>query len=331
VGASVSRRAAIRALWCAACAHLVACGNLSKENRAESPKPRMNGDDNKDAQCVGRFRLSVPEGLAVTGRSQSIYRVDVSTVPLPSGGAEAVWNERLPQIRALKAPPGTADVIVRTFELEPGVPAVWYKRSPESARLLALEAMKAVGNHVLLVSRGAEAGHEADIETLVKIVIDAYVPSTNSGFCVGSGSITSEPSQSENASISFVHQMLPDITLSFETQTVREPNLTNPLDGVERQARDLAAKGGQLKVLRNDVRSAAGLKGMEGWISITEPGKQPLFLLAWHFQGVGGRSDQPDIALHGEAHAEHQAEMETIWEGLLKSLQAVPLSPKAPR
>jgi len=287
----------------------------------------MNGENNEDTQCVGRFRLSMPEALAVEGRSQSIYRVDVGTVPIPSGGLKAVWNDRLAQIRALKPPPEVADVIVRTFPLEPGVPAVWYRRSSESARLLALEAMRAVGYHVLLVSRGAEAGHEPGVETLVKAVMDAYEPSTRNGFCVGFGSVTTEPSHTEHASISFVHRMLPDITLGFESQTVREPNEVHLLDDIEPVARQLAAEGGQLKVLRNDVRFAAGVKGMEEWISITERGKQPFVIFAWHFPGVGGSSDQPDVILRGQAPAEHQAELETLWEEMLGSLQPIPPSP----
>ena len=291
----------------------------------------MNGDDSEDTQCVGRFRMSVPKALAVEGRSQSIYRVDVRTVPIPSGGLEAVWNDRLTQIRALKAPPEVADVIVRTFALEPEVPAVWYRRSSEFARLLALEAMRAVGYHVLLVSRGAESGHEPGIEALVKIVVDAYEPSTSSGFCVGYGSITSEPSQSEHASISFVHRMLPDITLSFNSQTVREPNETYFLDDIESVERGLAAQGGKLKVLRNEVRSAAGLKGTEEWISVNERGDQPLSLFSWHFPGVAESSEQPDVVLKGEAPAEHQAELETLWEEMLTSLQPIPPSPTSAR
>jgi hypothetical protein len=187
--------------------------------------------------------------------------------------------------------------------------------------------MRAVGYHVLLVSRGAEAGHEPGVETLVKAVIDAYEPSTSSGFCVGFGSVTTEPSQTEHAGISFVHRMLPDITLSFESQTVGEPNDVHLLDDIELMARQLAAQGGQLKVLRNEVRSAAGLKGMEEWISITDPGKQPVSLFSWHFPGVARSSDQPDVLLKGTAPAEHQAELETLWEEMLGSLQPIPLSP----
>ena len=144
-------------------------------------------------QCVGRFQLTVPAEMVFTGRSQSIYRVDVTTLPIPQSGVDTLWDARLNRIRVLKAPGGASKAILKTFELAGGYRAVWYYNNPDAPQLRTLEAMRREGDFAVLAVRSAETGKEPTAETLVKNVLDAYVPQTAQGFCLGHGAITSEP------------------------------------------------------------------------------------------------------------------------------------------
>src|SRR5260370_20626824 len=92
----------------------------------------------RNLECIGRFQFSLPETMTVNGRSQTIYTVDVSTVAAPPGGAKVVWAEHMARINALSPPKGVPTVVARTFQLQAGVPAVWYFPSKEAPELLAV-------------------------------------------------------------------------------------------------------------------------------------------------------------------------------------------------
>jgi hypothetical protein len=119
---------------CGACFLLMALAGLAlakpqvtahREHRGNEAKT-MSTRDVDNSWCIGRFQFRLPTTLMLSGRSQSIYDVDVRTVPVPEQGPQAVWAERLARIRASMLLLGTASAELRTFDLLPGVPAVWY-------------------------------------------------------------------------------------------------------------------------------------------------------------------------------------------------------------
>jgi Tle cognate immunity protein 4 C-terminal domain len=307
---------------------LQCCGraNLESEKLTPSSRVDMKTESKENEQCIGRFRFALPSTMSVSGRSQSIYHVDVSTVPIPPGGAQSLWNARVTQLRAL-TPQATNGSSVRTFELEPGVPALWSAKNPDSPQRLNLEVMKVSGNHVLLASRSLDVGEETKMETLVKIVVDAYLPNVNSGFCVGFGSITSEPGLNEQTRIALAHKQLSDLEITLQTQTVARPDLRTYSD-VNEEKDFMAAKGGKLSVLRNHSRSVAALEGKEIWIVAEGPGEPPLVRFTWHFAGVPQNSSKPMINVVGTAPVKNQLDLEKIWDDLLNSIQTVPPSPQ---
>jgi hypothetical protein len=266
--------------------------------------------------------------MELAGRSQSIYRVEVSTEFIPPGGAQVEWANRISRLKGLKPPPGASDVIIRTFELAPGVQAVWYFTDVAFAELRELEARKFVGDQIVLARRGVEAGGETDIERLVRNVINAYVPGDEHGFCIGAGAITSEPGINEQALARFVHRKLPEFEMSFDTHTVREPATQHPLSDIAADQRAFEAAGGSLTILRDTERTVAEIPGREGRISVVSPGENPFVRFTWHFAGVAQRSDLPEILIDGFAPTEHEATFEAVWEAMLQSVRRVPLSPK---
>ncbi|OGS17048.1 MAG: hypothetical protein A2219_02685 [Elusimicrobia bacterium RIFOXYA2_FULL_50_26] len=274
---------------------------------------------------IGRFHFVLPSTLVLSGRSQSIYRVTIKTVPIPPSGPQIIWADRLTQIRSLGLPPDETDAVVRSFELQPGMPAVWYRNSRQFAQLRMLEAMKPEVDHVLLMARATDAGKEYLVETLLKNVVNAYETGHARGFCVEHGSIAGEPGENEQARASFDHPSLPSFEITFYTHTVREPSRMNPLSEIDDLQAQSAREGVQLKVLKDEPRSAAGLSGRENITSLAEPGAAPFVRFTWHFPGVPLRSDQPEILLEASARLVDQAELRAVWEALLGSLRQVPM------
>jgi hypothetical protein len=265
----------------------------------------------------------MPEVLSVAGRSHSIYGVEVNTVALPAGGVETLWRERLARISALSPPSGITNTVIRKFDLQYGVSAVWYFANSGDDELRSLEAVKPEADHAVLVLFEGIAGKEDVVETLLKNVLGAYVPKVRQGFCVGHGSITSEPSINEYARIAFAHRRLPSFETTVETQTVKEPD-NRTYSSLDEEQQVVRAHGGELITLRNQTRLVASLEGKEIWVSVVTPREPSFVRFTWHFAGVSGDSSRPMINIKGIAPTNQQAELETIWETVLKSFRSVP-------
>ena len=279
---------------------------------------------------IGRFQFDLPPGFRESGRSQSIYRTNVSTIPLAPSDASAYWMQRLSEIRAQRAPAGVSEVIVRSFQLLPEVPAVWYHRNSEVANLFTLEAMKPFNNHALLVSRGLEGPDQASVEKLLKILIKAYAPDAQKGFCVGFGTLVSEPGVNEQVQLALIDASRPNLEISLETHTVREPEAVDPLEDIEQDKRRFAAEDGSLKVLRHESRTAAALRGMESWLSIGTADKRETLRFSWSYPGTPGNAGAPAIMLVATAEVAYRAQLVAAWEEMTKTLRPVPFADPAP-
>lgn len=309
--------------WCVACAARGGRVESGAGREARPPKASMNVDEKDASECLGRFRLVVPGVLGAAGRSQSIYRVDVRTVPLPGGGLDALWRERLARISALRPPPGVASPVIRTFELQPGVSAVWYFGNPDDDDEVRLEAFKPHGDYAVLTFREGMAGKEVTNETLVKNVLDAYVHGTERGFCVGAGAITSEPGLKEYAGLALEHKRVPKFEVTIDTQTVWEPDTWTYSD-LDEERQVVTGLGGTIEALRDGARVVAGLEGKEIWASVDVPREPPFVRFTWHFPGVPEDSLRPSIDIKGTAPKSSQPELEAVWETVLRSFRPIP-------
>jgi hypothetical protein len=268
-------------------------------------------------QCIGRFQFDLPERLAVSGRTQSIYRTSVVTGPLPSGGAERAWSEEMTTIRAR-----SENSVRRTFDLAPGIHAVWYGNNSRMPSSVILELLKPEDDHFFKLTRASTAGKEEPAEKLASNILASYAPhETGSGFCVGFGSLSIEPSSRESVSITMKDG---EVETTIDTITVDQPeDAGSPLEEAQQLAQSY---GGSLKVLRNGARKAAGVEGHELQISISLPGKPDLLRFDWGYEGVGGDAMRPKITVAGTAPAAQSNEMEAAWEMLMSSLQPIPLA-----
>jgi hypothetical protein len=275
----------------------------------------MNNTTTGQVQCAGRFFFEAPEAMNVTGRSQSMYGTNVTTIPVPSGGIDAYWAGRLAQMGAAQ----------REFELQAGVKGAWSARNPVFPKLLTMEIVQPVSGGLIVVDRQADTGKESVAEKLVKAIIDSYVPTNDHGFCIGIGAITLGPSQNEQVRLTLGDSSAPEVEIRLETRTVREPD-TKTYSDVDEEKSLASASGGTLDVLRDQKRSGAGLPGKEIWISLVVPGDKPGMRFTWHYPGIGASGTQPSINIVGTAPVEKKSQLEAIWESVLTSLRAVPLA-----
>jgi hypothetical protein len=311
------------ALWGCAAICLGVQIELNEPAIAGPTRAQMNEETKTATICIGRFRFSIPETLVVNGRSQSIYRVDVGTVPMPRGGMRELWGKEMARLEKLGTTTGTKTAIVREIELEPEVRAIWYADNPVFPQLHEMVAMKPYGNHAIRATRGADASKHETVETLVRGVLNAYADTSASGFCLEEGAITSEVGINEKALISFAHRKLPDFEIEFATTTVSEPA---PGVSEEEEKEAVASEGGTYTELRNQKRVAAGLEGKELMNAESLPGEKPHVRFTWHFPGNPDNSGQPSVDISATAQKEHRPELEKIWETMLQSLRPVPVT-----
>lgn len=282
--------------------------------------------DTPQAHRIGRFQFQLPAALKPQGRRQTIYRVVASTQATAPGQAPALWAQQVAAVRAGARPPGVAERVLRSFELEPGVPALLYHGHPDNAGLVTLLAGKAFNDHLLLASRDGEVASAANLEKLVRIVMRGYVPAGRQGFDIGHGTLGSEPGVNEEARLTLVHGSLPEFDIRFDSRTVREPERADPLQDFE-QDRQRLAGGVTLSLLRNQPRTAAGLPGREGWVqSVGKASGEVSLRFSWAHPGLPGQATAPAIMIVATARGSDRAALEAAWEMLLGSLQAIPVA-----
>lgn len=275
---------------------------------------------------IGRFQFQLPAALKPQGRHQAIYRVEVGTQASAPGQAGALWASRLATLRAGGKPPGVAERVLRSFELEPGVPALLYHSHPDNPDLVTLLAGKAHNDHLLYASRDGELASAANLEKLVRIVMRAYVPAGRQGFDIGHGTLGSEPGVNEEARLTLAHASWPEFDFRFNSRTVRELERADPLQDFEQDRQRLAA-GATLTLLRNQPRTAAGLPGREGWVqSVGKASGEVSLRLSWAFPGRPGQATAPAIMIVATARGSERAALEAAWEMLLGSLQPIPVA-----
>ncbi len=315
----------------------LARGALGSKKSEQSQMHDSNDANPPKVECLGRFRFAVPGSFLVSGRSQSIYGVSITTSPLPPGGFDAFWASRLARIR----PPGLSTGsesgagqgagagagAFRPVDLQPGTRAVWYLRDPDSPRIRNLEAGMASGTFAVLMSRSGEAGKESIVEDLLRLLLTDYVASTSHGFCVGQGALHSPPSADEESLISLTNKKSQDFQIKFSTRVVSRPDTTTYSD-VEEEKEVAEAGGGSIAVIREQSRLVSGMEGKEIGISVRVPSDPPFVRFTWHFAGVPQNSFKPMINIVGTAPLPQQAELQKVWDSFLQSVEMVSPSPQ---
>jgi len=152
---------------------------------------------------VGRLDFSLPEQFKLKGRSQSIYHVQVETIPLQGRSAQELWEQRVNQVRTKHLSAGYGLDTFRVTEISPGFSAVFYRANKSMPIAITVEAFKTVPRNILTMKYTGKAGKENGMLRLISLTGDDYRPDIANGFNIGAGSLVSPPSVNERATAGF--------------------------------------------------------------------------------------------------------------------------------
>jgi hypothetical protein len=142
------------------------------------------------------------------------------------------------------------------------------------------------------------------------------------GFCIGEGSLDTEPSTTETARLSLTQPEPQGLELSIETQTTAQPETDDLLAQAAARTAELVRQGMQAELRVNRARQVGGLEGVESRVWIRDKA-QPQLLYMWRFAGRANDAFAPQIHLQGEAPEAQKAVFDAAWERLLQSWRAV--------
>jgi len=281
---------------------------------------KNSGDNKMKSWSLGRIDFSIPQQYVLSGRTQNIYYVDVSEIPLEGRKPEDVWISKVKEIKAKHIKAGYKEETTQIKEMEPSFNVIFYQDNPTSPELVKFEAQKTVGDNLLEMSFEGQAGKESDMLRGLSIIANAYHEGVSYGFNVGTGSITSTPGLNEYARAGFKDQEY-GTKINVSTRVATKNLNDHPLDDVKYEIKGLAQDGIKLKVLKNVERVVAGFKGYEGHISLESQNEEPEFRFTWFTPGVTADSFKPEILIKVHGPLKDIEAFKVIWEELLKSLK----------
>jgi hypothetical protein len=264
---------------------------------------------------LGRFNFNLPDEFDLVGRNQSIYHVEIMTIPLKDKSPADLWYKRIEKIKSEII----SSKMLWEKEIHPDFPAVFYQTDP-TVPSVNMEAQKTLKDHILILKYQGKKNMETDMMRLISIIAGGYQQGITKGFNIGAGSITSKPSVNEHAFIKFKHQAL-QTEVSINTQTAGRVLNVHPLDDVSNEIKGLALEGIKLKVLIDEKKTVAGLPGFEGHVILDSPEEEPIFRNTWFFQGEQKNSFKPEILIKMTGPEKHIEAVNEIWIKLLKSIR----------
>lgn len=307
-GGSIRRRRACAAL-AIGLALQISVGNTMAATSSSTPERLL-------AHCTGRFDYALPAALLSSGRTQSLYRLDIASEPWPAGiESSDLWKKRLAAAVTAKGVSATAATRTREFDLRGVGPAAWMGLFADRPDLVTLLTMKPVGlsKESVFLRAEASAGREGVAEKVVTEVATAYVAGSPQGFCTGAGAFVIKPSKNERALESF---NAPGLEVSVQTETVAAPD-----DG---QSSDGDPPPGGKKLLKQR-RTVGGFDGIEERVQVPDDTAGALLVYTWIFAGRAADGAAPRIRLSASAAATHAAALDAAWNSLLTSWRQRPV------
>jgi hypothetical protein len=272
--------------------------------------------------CIGRFRLELPEGWALTGREQKIYRSSVTDEL--RGLGPAVPGLSATQ-RVLRGDLPTSDPVIREFTLDGVGPAAWFalgSPSSPSRRLVVLAGTPEAG---LRLEALATVGREAQAEEGLRQLAAGYRPGQRTGFFLPNGAFAVEPGRNETTRLLAEHPRLPGASLRFSTAATTAPRSDGPLADPAADAQAMAGSGSSLKPLGQTERLVAGHKGRDARAELSEPAKPPTLVYRFFFAGIAANAAAPEILIALDGPVSARPALDAAWNQLLDSVRPVPL------
>lgn len=272
---------------------------------------------------LGRIDISIPSDFSFTGRTQTIYHVDASTIPLTNNTGSEIWTNRLDEIKQEHIKAGNNHDSIEVQHTSSGLKVVFYNANPGYPDQTFLEAQQDLGDHILSLKYQGKSEKQENMLKLVSIVSDSYTQDIPYGFNIGRGSITSKPSRNEHASAGFVAKTN-NIELFITTQTSGKYLSDHPLEDIDHEIEALSKEGVTLKVLKNYKKTIEGFEGYEGRIFVESQSEEPIFRFTWFYSGITADSFNPEILIKATGPKKHMDTFNHAWDEIIESLKMRP-------
>ena len=270
---------------------------------------------------LGRLDFSLPEQFELKGRNQSIFHIEVATIPLEKVSAKEIWNQRIEQLRVQHVSNGFPLDTFTINEIAPDFSIVFYQENKSLHLLVTAEAYKEVGDNILTLKYSGQKGKEDVMREMISLTAADYRPDITNGFNVGAGSLISPPSINEHASATFEDRET-RMKLTLYIHTSGPTPSKGPLDSIDDEIKGLGAEGIQLRVIQQVTRKAAGFSGEQGLVEIKSPAQNESgFRYTWFYAGETANGFKPEIRIQLNAKPENQESATMIWEKSLDSMK----------
>jgi type VI secretion system (T6SS) Tli4-like immunity protein len=323
----------LRALVCAAA--LLAAGCPTEPRKEDRMAAEVLGAK-VVKQCVGRFCLTVPAGMARSADTHVVQGVTLEEVAWDASAKdpwEAEWLKRLQQIEGLKSrrylPSDAHGTILEQRMFKPGsLKGVFY--CAEAIKEVAtFGAIYNAGEGGLWLQMDASVKNkEVPAERIAEIaptyrLAEPGAPPPRGAYSLVRGYLAAPFKLAEEAHARFLDSSQ-KLDLSFSSETTFEPRKDGLMarfsSALERSAASLFAG---IRPVRSQKRKVAGLPGEELVLHGTE-GKKGELSFTWTTPGEARSGRHPEIGIELTTPDDHQEERLKLWDALLDGITPAP-------
>jgi len=296
---------------------VVSNGACSSGGKSPANGPHKGGISMNNCS-LGRLDFSLPKKFKLIGRSQSIYLLQVETIPLQGKSEKEIWDKRVKYLQAKHIANGYSLDTFKITEISPGFSAVFYKDNPSMPFSITVEAYKPVPGNIFRMEFTGETGKEDVMLRGIALTADDYRPNIANGFSIGAGSLISPPSKREHASAGFKDGEN-SMRLDVELNTAGSRLSKGPLENIDEEIQGLGAEGIKLKVLERRSRKAAGFNGEQALVELKDS-EESSFRYTWFCPGETADSFKPEIRIQFRGSTENLEQATAEWNSIIDSL-----------
>lgn len=288
----------------------------SRSERMTTPAPTAS------AICLGRFGFTLPEGWAVVGREQKIYRSRVSD-DLRAGAA--VLPGLSATMRVLRSDLPAGDPLLREFTIDGVGPGAWFGLGDPNSPSRRVVLLAGNADSGVRMEALATQGKEAQAQEGLRQLAAGYRPGARSGFCLPQGAFQVDPGRNESTRLAAANPRLPGAELRFSTNAVSTPRTDGPLADPAADAQAMAGSGSSLKPLGQTERQVGGLAGRDARAELQEPRKAPTLVYRFFYAGQPASATAPEVIIALDGPASAKGALDAAWNQLLDSVRPVPV------
>ena len=308
-------------------------------NQNDGKKAMASPNEQTVTYGAGRFVIDIPLSMQYRGGSFHARYCELEEIVWPDTDsihhAEAIWQERLEEIKHINPPKGKDHVIIDIIDF-PSVgkwcKGVFYYKEPKDPKRGYIDLLLDSGPTGLWIRFSADAQEKAKIIAFVTKIAKAYRPPAQrlgkatvlknvDSFYLEYGAIDLPFKYKESADIGFKgHRLDKDLELSVETRVIHKEKKAGLLERAAASIASNYAPGVKLEKIRSGKRTVAGLEGEE-LIEIAREDDEESLSFAWMYLGKVDSGHYPNVVISMDSGAKEREQKIASWDSILNSMR----------